>query len=289
MLNLQKVMKERINKIRQMEMSNLFKLNSLKSLNIGFSFASLPLISLLIVLSSSMTNDKCLITGNIFLILSFFALIRLPITMFLPSAIEKLWETQISAKRIDQFLELEQKKTIENETNHPMAILMENASFSWKNSFSLTNLNLQIPNGSFIGIQGATGSGKSSLLSAILGEMNFHSISYVPQCPWIFSDTIRENILLGKSMNEQHYENVIKACCLDIDFIEMGHLNDLIFIGDKRMLSGGQMTRLSLARALYHHADLYLFDDPLTNLDENVSQQIFQQCLGEQSFLQGKT
>ncbi|CAF4686899.1 unnamed protein product [Rotaria sp. Silwood1] len=149
------------------------------------------------------------------------------------------------------------------------------------------------------GVKGAIGAGKSTLLAAILGEINLisgklqlyvDSISYAPQSAWIFADTIRANILLGKPMNEERYKNVIKACCLDIDLLNFGEVGDLLMIGDKGInLSGGQKARISLARALYADADLYLLDDPLAAVDPNVAKNIFDQCIGPRSFLRGKT
>ncbi|CAF0850567.1 unnamed protein product [Rotaria sordida] len=146
---------------------------------------------------------------------------------------------------------------------------------------------------------GTIGAGKSTLLAAILGEINLvsgklelyvNSISYAPQSAWIFADTIRANILLGKPMDEERYENVIKACCLDIDLQNFGEVGDLLMIGDKGInLSGGQKARISLARALYADADLYLLDDPLAAVDPKVAKNIFDQCIGPYSILRGKT
>jgi ATP-binding cassette subfamily C (CFTR/MRP) protein 4 len=150
-----------------------------------------------------------------------------------------------------------------------------------------------------VGVIGAVGAGKSSLLAAILGEMNhvdgkihlsFDSISYAPQIAWIYADTIRANILLGKPMDAERYMNVIKACCLDIDLQNFGEVGDLLMIADKGVnLSGGQKARISLARALYTDADLYLLDDPLAAVDPKVARKIFDQCIGPQSLLREKT
>ena len=112
-------------------------------------------------------------------------------------------------------------------------------------------------------------------------ELYVDSISYAPQSAWIFADTIRANILLGKPMDEERYKNVIKACCLDIDLQNFGEVGDLLMIGDKGVnLSGGQKARISLARALYADADLYLLDDPLAAVDPKVAKKIFDQCIG---------
>ncbi|CAF1204621.1 unnamed protein product [Rotaria sp. Silwood1] len=176
---------------------------------------------------------------------------------------------------------------------------MKDASFSWKDIPSLFSLNLKIVNGNLVGVKGAIGAGKSTLLAAILGEINLvsgklqlwvDSISYAPQAAWIFADTIRANILLGKPMNEERYKNVIKACCLDIDLQNFGDVGDLLMIGDRGInLSGGQKARISLARALYADADLYLLDDPLAAVDPKVAKKIFDQCIGPRSLLRGKT
>ena len=117
-----------------------------------------------------------------------------------------------------------------------------------------------------------------------------NSISYAPQSAWIFADTIRANILLGKPMDEERYKNVIKACCLNIDLQNFGEVGDLLMIGDKGVnLSGGQKARISFARALYADADLYLLDDPLAAVDPKVAKNIFDQCIGPRSLLRGKT
>ncbi|CAF3768645.1 unnamed protein product [Rotaria sordida] len=176
---------------------------------------------------------------------------------------------------------------------------MEDASFSWKDTPCLFSLNLKIRSGNLVGVKGAIGAGKSTLLAAILGEINLisgklrlyvNSISYAPQSAWIFADTIRANILLGKPMDEERYQNVIKACCLDVDLQDFGEVGDLLMIGDKGInLSGGQKARISLARALYVDADLYLLDDPLAAVDSKVAKNIFDQCIGSRSLLCGKT
>ncbi|KAL9250967.1 ABC transporter C family member 13-like protein [Drosera capensis] len=123
------------------------------------------------------------------------------------------------------------------------------------------------------------GSGKSSLLNAILGEMQkiggwIHrngSVAYVPQVPWVLSGSIRENILFGKEYNPTRYGDVIQACALDIDISRMQG-EDMSFVGEKGAnLSGGQRARLALARAMYQGADIYLLDDVLSAVDAHVA------------------
>ena len=136
-------------------------------------------------------------------------------------------------------------------------------------------------------ITGPVGSGKSTLLSVITGEIPVTEgniqccggIAYVPQIPWVFSGTLRENILFGRPFDFEKYIRTIKACALDDD-IEGFPDKDQVIIGERGdTLSGGQKTRISLARAVYADCDIYLLDNPLAALDVNVSNDIFNHCV----------
>ena len=177
---------------------------------------------------------------------------------------------------------------------------MSDASFSWHDDKPcLASLNLTIEPGTLVGIVGSVGSGKSSLLAAILAEMslingqlntNGSSFAYAAQSSWIFADTIRNNILLNQTFDEQHYRNVIYACCLDVDLSLFGSSGDLTMIGERGVnLSGGQKARISLARTLYASADIYLLDDPLAAVDRTVAKQIYERCIGPHGLLKNKT
>jgi ATP-binding cassette subfamily C (CFTR/MRP) protein 4 len=301
MYNWEKAMEERVRETRRYELSNIYKASCLRALNTALSFSSVPLISLA-TFGGSWLLGQTLLPENIFATLAFFATVRVPVTITLPNLIEKFSEARVSARRIDQFMQMDmllnKNEKVENEIGDH-AIIMEDASFSWKDTPSLFSVNLKIRHGNLVGVKGAIGSGKSTFLAAILGEINLisgklrlyaNSISYAPQSAWIFADTIRANILLGKSMDEERYKNVIKACCLDIDLQNFGEVGDLLMIGDKGInLSGGQKARISLARTLYADADLYLLDDPLAAVDPKVAKNIFDQCIGPNSLLRGKT
>lgn len=176
----------------------------------------------------------------------------------------------------------------------------------------LRNLNLEIQKGEFICIIGEIGSGKSSLIRAILGDMIYldeetvsdcgydplldetrdlicqksmqhkhivklgGSISFVQQTPWIQNKTIRDNILFGLPLDKERYNNTIRACRLEMD-LEMLKGGDLIEIGEKGInLSGGQKARISLARAVYADCDIVLMDDPVSALDSGVKQEVFE-------------
>eukprot|EP00904_Undaria_pinnatifida_P009922 jgi/Undpi1/605/HiC_scaffold_10.g04069.m1 len=154
---------------------------------------------------------------------------------------------------------------------------------------------LEVKKGELVAVVGAVGSGKSSLISALLGDMKHvsgdvyaaGSLAYVPQTAWIPNDSVRNNILFGKPYDEAKYQQVLAVCRLqrDLELLENG---DMTEIGEQGInLSGGQKQRLSLARALYSDADLFLLDDPLSALDAEVGKQVFEGCVRDA--LVGKT
>ncbi|KAF6076391.1 ATP binding cassette subfamily C member 11 [Phyllostomus discolor] len=159
----------------------------------------------------------------------------------------------------------------------------------------LCKINLVVSKGTVLGVCGNTGSGKSSLLSAILGEMHLlegavgvHGrLAYTPQQAWIVPGSIRDNILMGRKFEEAWYLRVIRCCSLDRD-LDILPFGDMTEIGERGLnLSGGQKQRVSLARAVYSDHDIYLLDDPLSAVDAHVGKHIFEQCI--KKTLRGKT
>ena len=162
----------------------------------------------------------------------------------------------------------------------------------------LKNINLQIKRGDLIGIIGEFGSGKTCLFNAILNNLDIlngqnkkiilnGSIAYVPQKAWILNDTMRNNIIFNLPYDEKKYQKIVNICQLEPDF-ELLQLGDLTTISDKGdNLSGGQKTRLTIARAVYSDADIYLFDDPFSALDAYVGKNIFDNVIKD--YLKGKT
>jgi len=157
------------------------------------------------------------------------------------------------------------------------------ADTSSERIFKLKDINLHIPKGSLTAIVGSIGSGKSSLLQGIMGEMRrtegkvtfAGSTALCAQTPWIQNATIRENILFGRPWNEERYWAVVRDSCLEAD-LELLEDGDGTEIGEKGInLSGGQKQRVNIARAMYFDADIIALDDPLSALDAGVGKALF--------------
>uniref|UniRef100_A0A1I8B942 Multidrug resistance-associated protein n=1 Tax=Meloidogyne hapla TaxID=6305 RepID=A0A1I8B942_MELHA len=237
-----------------------------------------------------------------FVALSYFNILRFPLAIF-PMVGSQAVQCNVSNKRMKTFLAEDELKSLPSNNSFgdsSLAISLRNASFSWSEEepVLLKNLNIEIKRGSLVAVVGRIGSGKSSLLSAILGEMYCKSgtveidgqIAYVPQQAWIQNMSLKENILFGNSFNKQSYDVVIDACSLqqDLDSLPGG---DSIEIGEKGInLSGGQKQRISLARAAYLDRDIYFLDDPLSAVDSHVGKHIFDKLIGsENGLLKAKT
>jgi len=214
-------------------------------------------------------------------------------------------EASVSLRRLDHFFRQEERQPKDElASDHPAdpetAICLHNATFGWTQSIEtpvLFGLDLQIKKGSLVAVVGHVGTGKSSLLAAILGELHkfsggvhvFGRVAYVPQQPWIRNATVRENILFGLVYERNRYEEVLVSCALSPDLAILPN-GDSTEIGERGInLSGGQKARVALARAVYRRdlSDIYLLDDPLSAVDMNVGNHIFHKCIREA--LNGKT
>ena len=189
---------------------------------------------------------------------------------------------------------------IEHNPDQDSPIVVDDASFTWSKEDvipTLNNITMRVNKNKLIAVVGQVGSGKSSLLSAILGDMiktdgtvNVNgSMAYVPQQAWIMNSTLKDNVLFTKPMDRRKFDKVLDCCALrpDLEILPGGEMTE---IGEKGInLSGGQKQRVAMARACYSEADIYLLDDPISALDAHVGKQVFEKVIGSNGLLRNKT
>ncbi|KAH7839010.1 hypothetical protein Vadar_033687 [Vaccinium darrowii] len=232
--------------------------------------------------------------------MSLFAVLRFPLNMFL-NLITQVVNANVSLQRLEELFLAEERILLPNQPLEPdlPAISIKDGYFSWDSKAekpTLSNINMDIPVGSLVAVVGGTGEGKTSLISAMIGELPpvedatvviRGSVAYVPQISWIFNATVQENILFGSNFDPSRYSKAIDVTALQHD-LNLLPGRDLTEIGKRGVnISGGQKQRVSMARAVYSDADVYIFDDPLSALDAHVGRQVFNDCIKEE--LQGKT
>ncbi|XP_009076339.1 PREDICTED: multidrug resistance-associated protein 1-like, partial [Acanthisitta chloris] len=226
---------------------------------------------------------------------------------FLPFSINAVVQAKVSLNRLAAFLSLEEltpesssRSTSDcGEIFFQASITVKNGTFCWSKETSpcLRRIDLTVPQGYLLAVVGQVGAGKSSLLSALLGELEKmdgcvtmkDTAAYVPQQAWVQNASVEDNILFGKEMDETWFNRVIDACALhpDLESFPAGQKSE---IGEKGInLSGGQKQRVNLARAVYQKASIYLLDDPLSAVDAHVGQHIFEHVLGPNGLLKDKT
>ncbi|XP_076266257.1 multidrug resistance-associated protein 1-like isoform X4 [Rhynchophorus ferrugineus] len=270
-------------------------------LNAGTSFiwSCAPFLVVLATFVSFIFSDKnnILTPERTFKSLTLFGTMSMPMGL-LPILLVYTVETYVSVQRINTFMnaeELDPNNVSHDQSDDPLVI--ENGNFSWGEDPILKNINIKIASKTLTAVVGSVGSGKSSLISAFLGEMDkisgwvntYGKIAYVSQQAWIQNATLRDNILFGKTYDKKVYDKVIEACALKPDF-QMLPGGDQTEIGEKGInLSGGQKQRVSLARAVYADADIYFLDDPLSAVDSHVGKHIFEEVLGPKGLLKDKT
>lgn len=302
-----KLFTQRLNKRRELEVKHLATRKYLDAWCVYF-WATTPTLFSLFTFSIFAIMGHSLDAATVFTCVALFNTLISPLNS-LPWVINGMIDSVISSRRLHNYLSTPEHCSSEltistdivkddfnrnTETNYdPAAVIIRNLCCSWSSTSTvdphiiLRDISLQLQKGFFVAIVGEVGSGKSSLLNSIIGEMSVlsgsikscGSIAYVPQVPWILSGSLRDNILLGKGFDARRYEEVIQACTLDVDISAMVG-GDMSRIGEKGLnLSGGQKARLALARALYHDSDVYLFDDILSAVDSQVASWILEKAI----------
>lgn len=287
----------KIAQVRSLELSTLKESVYFRAFT-AFIWSSTPLFVAAISFAIFVLRNGTLTAEIAFPAIALFNILRFPLNM-LPSVISGLIEAKVSLTRVQKFLFNEELDplAVEHRNESGVGIKIQNGEFRWTadGATTLQDINLTINQGDLVAIVGSVGSGKSSLLSAILGEIQKingkvivnGSVAYVPQQSWMQNATLKENVLFGKSYSEHFYYQCLAASELtsDIAILPSG---DQTEIGEKGInLSGGQKQRVSCARAMYQNADVYLLDAPLSAVDAHVGNAMFHNLIMEG--LKGKT
>uniref|UniRef100_A0A663MJT2 Multidrug resistance-associated protein 4 n=1 Tax=Athene cunicularia TaxID=194338 RepID=A0A663MJT2_ATHCN len=283
---------ELVNGLRRKEIAMVMKSSYLRGLNLA-SFFVASKITVFMTFMAYVLLGNVISASRVFVAVSLYGAVRLTVTLFFPAAVERVSEAVVSIRRIKNFLILDEVSHFKPQLhgNSENVILhVQDLTCYWDKSLespALQQVSFTVRRGELLAVVGPVGAGKSSLLSAVLGELPKDKglinvtgrIAYVSQQPWVFSGTVRSNILFDKEYEKEKYEKVLKVCALkkDLELLENG---DLTVIGDRgATLSGGQKARVNLARAVYQDADIYLLDDPLSAVDAEVGRHLFEKCI----------
>ncbi|KAJ3170330.1 Multidrug resistance-associated protein 1 [Geranomyces variabilis] len=284
---------EKITKIRAREMSLIRRGMIVKAINFTVVFA-IPVFVALTSLGMYVGTDHKLTASISFTVLSVYNTLRYPALM-LPLAVRSTAGAMTALTRLNEFLSLAEVVEVIPKLPPPgsnLAVSIKSSSFKWDGidaaaPATLTDINIDIKRGAKVAIIGDVGSGKSSLIAAILGQIRqtegnvidvYGSTVLMSQEAWLLNVTLRDNILFGKELNRAEYKECIRVAALQRDLT-------LLIAGDKTEiaerganLSGGQKQRVSLARTIYADKDIVLLDDSLSAVDQHVGAHIFEEC-----------
>ncbi|NWZ90798.1 MRP7 protein, partial [Nesospiza acunhae] len=296
----------RIKSCRAKELQKLRAISYLDALCV-YMWAALPVVISIAIFVTYVLLGHQLTATKVFTALALVGMLILPLNSF-PWVLNGILEAKVSLDRIQQFFELmdqdlEAYYALDSPSDTATAMEMQCAAFSWvpaeeestrqlssTGTLQLHIENLSVRKGMLLGVVGKVGSGKSSLLAAITGELIKQGgrvyvcdleqgFGLATQEPWIQFTTVRKNILFGREYDARLFEEVLEACALseDLNILPAG---DQTEVGENGVtLSGGQKARIALARAVYQEKELYLLDDPLAAVDADVAKHIMWKCI----------
>ena len=309
-------MEQKILHSRSKELKELFTYLGLNALLREVMFIAGPLAVYTMAVTSVYAVNRKLTVVKVFKLLSFINILRFPLNL-LAQSLKMFNDAKISVQRLQKFFSLSTRETSVKSTDDNDSVFVQNATFSWseklednssndddsvsgKRAFKLENINFQAKKGELVAIIGAVGSGKSTFISSLLGEVPLWKgelkrcngcVAYCAQSPWIQNLTLRGNVLFGLNYDEMKddYEGAVYAAALIPDFNQLPS-NDLTEIGERGInLSGGQKSRVSIARALLSSkraCNVIVMDDPFSAVDGETGNWIFEK--GVLEYLNGK-
>ncbi|XP_063224666.1 ATP-binding cassette sub-family C member 4-like isoform X2 [Bacillus rossius redtenbacheri] len=283
--------------LKKLMFTRTFIMSLLHVANRGSTFAT---VLAMYYLDSSIPADK------VFLYISLLTILSNAVCLQTTLSCLALVEGYFSIGRLESFMVQEEFAMVTSPATESTggsgegaAVLARGLSARWvaggSGDDTLSDMDLHIARGQLVVVIGRVGSGKSSLLQALMGELPSRSqqlqvvgtLSYASQDPWVFPASLRQNVLFSRPHDQERYSAVLRACALQPDVRQLPW-GDSTPVGARGVsLSGGQKARLNLARAAYSEADIYLLDDPLSAVDASVGRQLFHECI--LTFLKGKT
>ncbi|XP_018326344.1 probable multidrug resistance-associated protein lethal(2)03659 isoform X3 [Agrilus planipennis] len=298
-----------IHKIRSEEMKYLKPASYIRGLFMSFILFTTRLGIFLSCMSHVMYGGK-LTASKMFFIVAHYFILRQTMTVYFPQGVAQVAEAYVSIKRIEAFMKIHETSIGDPSVLDPKntqaifrsvtpndllsvgallqkGVFMNNIIVKYGDYVCINDLTANIVPGQLTAVIGPIGAGKSALLNTILGELipSFGDIkvngivSYASQEAWLFSGSVRANILFGEYFDRIRYREVVTVCTLIRDFTLLP-FGDRTIVGERgASLSGGQRARVNLARAVYKKADIYLLDDPLSAVDPNVALQLFTNCI----------
>ncbi|KAI9439887.1 ABC transporter [Lactarius indigo] len=315
---------ERVAGYRKREMSYVRTMLLVRAANMAVAISTPALASVVAFIVYAGSGHQ-LTPAVIFSSLTWFQLLRLPL-MMLPLSLSTITDARNAIGRLQECFTAELvSETLVKDLKLNCAVEIDNASFSWDSPppdlnegkevkgkkkspsdprpnpvpvsgpkevkeeimFKLKHIDIRVPRGQLVAIVGAVGSGKTSLLQGLIGEMRRTegsvrvggSVAYCSQSAWIQNATIRDNICFGRAFEAERYWKAVHDACLepDLDVLPNG---DMTEVGERGIsLSGGQKQRVNICRAIYSRSDILIFDDPLSALDAHVGESVFNNVL----------
>jgi ATP-binding cassette subfamily C (CFTR/MRP) protein 1 len=287
------------------------ELNTLRKIGASMALANFTWSTTPFLVSCStfavfvLTGKTPLTTDIVFPALTLFNLLTFPLAI-LPMVITSIIEASVAVNRLTDFFvapELQRDAVLKYDAvteRGEEAVRIRDATFTWNSSDTrnaLENISFSAHKGELSCVVGRVGAGKSSFLQTLLGDLYKikgevvlrGKVAYVAQSPWVMNASVRENIVFGYRWDPQFYEKTVHACALKEDFAQLPD-GDQTEVGERGIsLSGGQKARLTLARAVYARADVYLLDDVLSAVDQHVGRHLIDNVLGPNGLLSGRT
>ncbi|KAH8686882.1 P-loop containing nucleoside triphosphate hydrolase protein [Ilyonectria robusta] len=296
----------KLNHVRnEQELKNLRKIGATQAFA-NFTWTTAPFfVSCSTFTVFVLTQDRPLTTEIVFPALALFNLLTFPLAV-LPMVITAIVEASVAVGRLTGFLTAEELQpnaiTVKPapEELGEETVIIRDGTFSWnrhEDRNALKDIHFTAYKGELSCIVGRVGAGKSSFLQSILGDLwkvkgsveVRGTVAYASQQTWILNATVKENIIFGYRYDPEFYEKTIQACALLDDFAQLPDGDETV-VGERGIsLSGGQKARVSLARAVYARADIYLLDDVLSAVDSHVGRHIIDNVLGPRGLLSSKT